>query len=123
MEIIPEWCQVCLEDDELDAYFFMAAICGGFVAVLFGREDYWMARFCGGSMSALESLFTIWMLLQSIPSNLTFLFVFIGILGAMPGLVAYFIVKIMSDESYVSDLDDYDEMVPLTRLVHRCSED
>jgi hypothetical protein len=124
LEMIPERCQVCLEDVELDAYFFTAAICGGLASVLFGWEDYWMARFCGGSIAALGSLFTIWMLLQSIPSNLAFLFVFIGILGAMPGFVAYFIVKIMSDECYVSDIDDYDELAPLTRLVHRsASED
>jgi hypothetical protein len=125
LEMIPERCQVCLEDVELDAYFFTAAICGGLAAVLFGREDYWMARFFGGSLSALGSLFTIWMLLQSIPSNLAFLFVFIGILGAMPGFVAYFIVKILSDECYVSDFDDYDELAPLTRLVvhHRSSQD
>ncbi len=51
------------------------------------------------------------------------LYILIGILGAMPGLVAYFIVKIMSDECYISDINDYDELAPLTRLVHRSSED
>jgi hypothetical protein len=61
------------------------------------------------------------MLLQSIPSNVAFLFVFVGVLGAMPGVVAYFLIRIVSDECYVSDLNDFDELSPLTRL--RLSDD
>jgi hypothetical protein len=117
LEMIPERCHVCIDGVELDAYFFTAAFCGGLGAVLYGDSlDYWMARVVGGSIGALGSLFTIWMLLQSIASNLAFLFVFVGILGAMPGFVAYFIVKILSDECYVSDLDDWEEIAPLTKL-------
>lgn len=123
LEMIPERCNICLPDVELDAYFFTAAICGGLGAVLFGNGsnnnnivDYWMARAIGGAIAALGSLFTIWMLLQSIDSNLAFLFIFVGILGAMPGLVTYFLIKIISDICYVSDVNDYEEFAPLTKI-------
>ena len=124
LEMIPERCNVCLEGIELDSYFCIAAICGGLGALLFGDsslDSYWLARLMGGSISALGLLFTIWMLLQSIPSNVAFLFVFVGVLGAMPGVVAYFLIRIVSDECYVSDLNDFDELSPLTRL--RLSDD
>jgi hypothetical protein len=89
----------------------------GFAAVIYGDSlDYWMPRLLGGSISALGSLFTNWMLLTSIPANLAFLFVFVGILGAMPGVVIYFLLKVISDECFESDLDDYDEIAPLTKI-------
>jgi hypothetical protein len=115
-EAIPERCNVCMEGVTLDSYFFTAAICGGIGAVLYGdNSDYWHARMIGGSISALGSLFTIWMLLQSISSSLAFLFVFIGILGAMPGILAYYLVSILSDECYASRGDDWEnEISPLT---------
>ena len=117
LEMIPDRCHICRDDMELDAYFFMAAVCGGFAAVIYGNTlDYWMPRLLGGSISALGSLFTIWMLLTSIPSNLAFLFFFVGILGAMPGVVIYFLMKIVADECFVSDVDDYDEIAPLTKI-------
>jgi hypothetical protein len=118
LEMIPERCNVCLEGVKLDSYFLTAAICGGLGALLYGDslDSYWLARLMGGAISALGSLFTIWMLLQSIPSNVAFLFLFVGLLGAMPGVVAYFLIRIVSDECYVSDLNDYDELAPLSRL-------
>ena len=117
-EMVDEWCHVCLNDVEIDAYFFTAAFCGGLGAVMYGTSmEYWHARMMGGAISALGSLFTIWLLLSSISSNLGFLFLFLGILGAMPGLVAYFLVMILTDECFLtrSDDDDYDyDYAPLT---------
>ena len=60
------------------------------------------------------------MILQAIPpSNIVaFVFIFVGILGAMPGVVVYFLVKIVSDECWVSDLQDFeDEFTSLTKLI------
>ena len=117
-EMVDEWCHVCLNDVEIDAYFFTAAFCGGLGAVMYGTSmEYWHARMMGGAISALGSLFTIWLLLSSISSNLGFLFLFLGILGAMPGLVSYFLVMILTDECFLtrSDDDDYDyDYAPLT---------
>lgn len=117
LEMIPDRCHVCRDDMELDAYFFTAAVCGGFAAVIYGDSlVYWLPRLVGGSISALGSLFTIWMVLTSIPSNLAFLLFFVGALGAMPGVLIYFLMKIVADECFVSDLDDYDEIAPLTKI-------
>ncbi len=118
LEMIPDRCHLCRQDMELDAYFFTAAMCGGFAAVIYGDSlDYWMPRLLGGSISALGSLFTVWMLLTSVPTNLAFLFVFVGILGAMPGIVIYFLLKIVADECFASDVeDDYEEIAPLTKI-------
>jgi hypothetical protein len=117
-EMVDEWCHVCLDDVEIDAYFFTAAFCGGLGAVMYGTSmDYWHARMVGGAISALGSLFTIWLLLSSISSNLGFLFLFLGILGAMPGFLAYFLVLILTDECFMtrSDDDDFDyDYAPLT---------
>jgi hypothetical protein len=89
----------------------------GFAAVIYGNSlDYWMPRLLGGSISALGTLFTNWMLLTSIHTNLAFLFVFVGILGAMPGVVIYFLLKVISDECFESDVDDYEEIAPLTKI-------
>lgn len=117
-EMVDEWCHVCLDDVEIDAYFFTVAFCGGIGAVMYGTSmDYWHARMVGGAISALGSLFTIWMLLSSISTNLGFLFLFLGILGAMPGFLAYFLIMILTDECFLTrfDDDDYDhDYAPLT---------
>ena len=111
---------VCLDGVKLDSYFCTAAICGGLGALLYRDSSlnlYWLAQLMEGCISAaLGSLFTIWMLLQSIPSNVAFLFVFVGILGAMPFVVVYFLLQILSDKCYMSDLNDFDKLAPLTRL-------
>jgi hypothetical protein len=52
LKMIPERCNVCLEGIELDSYFFIAAICGGLGALLYGKsslDSYWLARLMGGS--------------------------------------------------------------------------
>ena len=121
LEMIPERCHVCLEGIRLDSYFLAAATCGGFGALLFGTssmDSYWLARFLGGATSALGSLFMMWMLLQTIPSDsLVIVGILLGaIIGAMPGILVYFLIKIVSDECYVSDIRDYEDLVPLTRL-------
>jgi hypothetical protein len=117
-EMVDEWCHVCLDDVEIDAYFFTAAFCGGLGAVMYGTSmDYWHARMVGGAISALGALFTIWLLLSSISSNLGFLFLFLGILGSMPGFLAYFLVMILTDECFLTRYgdDDYDhDYAPLT---------
>lgn len=117
LEMIPDRCHLCREEMALDAYFFTAAMCGGFASVIYGDSlDYWMPRLVGGSISALGSLFTVWMLLKSVPTNLAFLFVFVGILGAMPGVLIYFLMKIVADECFPTEVDDYDEIAPLTKV-------
>lgn len=121
LEMIPERCQLCRESTEFDAYIFTAAICGGAGAVLYGTSlvDYWLPRLAGGSFAALGSLFTIWMLLTDFPSDLAFLFVFVGILGAMPGVLTYYILKIIGDECLSGGDDDedyYGELMPLTKI-------
>jgi hypothetical protein len=70
----------------------------------------------------LGSFFMMWMLLKSISTNVVvFLFaIVVGILGAMPGLLTYFVVRIMSDEcccyyERVSHHDE-DEVVPLAKV-------
>lgn len=120
LEMIPDRCRICRQDVQMDAYIFTAAICGGFAAVIYGNSlDYWMPRLVGGASAALGSLFTNWMLLTSIPSNWAFLLIVFGVLGAMPGLVIYFSLKIMADECFVTDQDvedDYEEIAPLTKI-------
>ena len=117
LEMIPDRCHLCREEMALDAYFFTAAMCGGFASVIYGDSlEYWMPRLVGGSISALGSLFTVWMLLKSVPTNLAFLFVFVGILGAMPGVLIYFLMKIVADECFPAEVDDYDEIAPLTKV-------
>mmetsp|Transcript_2941 Transcript_2941/g.5315 ORF Transcript_2941/g.5315 Transcript_2941/m.5315 type:complete len:259 (+) Transcript_2941:87-863(+) len=119
LEMIPERCNLCLDHVELDTYFVVVALCGGFGAILYSEEfwDYSVARFMGGCVAALGSLFTMWMILQTIHGNLAFLLFFVGILGAMPGVLVYFVIKVVSDECYFSDVQDFeDEFTSLTKL-------
>ena len=121
LEMIPDKCRICQEDNQMDAYIFTAAICGGFGAVIYGTSlDYWMPRLVGGAFSALGSLCTNWMVLTSIPAKWSFLLILFGILGAMPGVVIYFTLKIVADECFESsdkDLEDeYEEVAPLTKI-------
>jgi hypothetical protein len=89
---------------ELSTYFVFAAVCGGFGATLYSAEfwNYSLARFVGGSTAAVGSLFTVWMIFRNLPTDLdrrlSPLFVVVGVLGTMPGLVVYFLLKILSDE-------------------------
>lgn len=122
LEMIPERCNICLENVELNAYFVMTALCGGFGATLLSHDfaEYFLARFLGGAVSSIGALFTIWMILKEIlPNNvLNVIFLLVGILGAMPGLVVYFLVKIISDECCVSNLQDIDDdFKSLTKLM------
>ena len=117
-EMIPSWCQYfCLqqEDISLDSYFFTAAFCGGLGAALYGTNPrYMFARFVGGSISGVGSLFTIWMLLSSMssqhPPAVAVVFGLIGLfVGSMPGVVAFFVLKILTDECHLSDIFMEDE--------------
>lgn len=125
LEMIPERCKICLESVELDTYFVASALCGGFGAILLFGDDFWeycLAKFTGGAVSSLGALFTVWMMLQSIPSGsimvAVLVFFFAGILGALPGVVVYLLFKIISDECWVSDLRDFeDDFASLTKLV------
>jgi len=121
LEMIPDRCRICRKDVQMDAYIFTAAICGGFGAVIYGSSlDYWMPRLVGGASAALGSLFTNWMVLTSIPAKWSFLLLFFGILGAMPGVVIYFTLKIVADECFENSDEDleeeYEEIAPLTKI-------
>ena len=121
LEMIPNRCRICREDVQMDTYIFTAAICGGFGAVIYGSSlDYWMPRLVGGASAALGSLFTNWMVLTSIPAKWSFLLIFFGIMGAMPGVVIYFTLKIVADECFKNSDEDleeeYEELAPLTKI-------
>jgi len=121
-EMVPERCKICLDNVELNTYFATSALCGGFGAVLLSRdfEEYVMARFLGGSVGSVGALFTIWMILKEMPPNniIHALFLLVGILGAMPGLIIYFLVKIVSDECGVRDEQEVqDNFSSLTKLL------
>ena len=124
-EMVDEWCHVCLDDVEIDVYFFTAAFCGGIGAVLFGEDSkHWHARLIGGSIAALGSLFTIWMLLSSVSSKLGLLFVVLGLVGAMPGFVAYYVIKIMTHECFLTGpSDDFDAEYSTLSLTEPLAEE
>mmetsp|Transcript_6104 Transcript_6104/g.15118 ORF Transcript_6104/g.15118 Transcript_6104/m.15118 type:complete len:232 (-) Transcript_6104:1221-1916(-) len=106
LEMVPERCHICLDRVELNAYFVTSALCGGFGAVLLSHdfEEYFVARLLGGSVGSTGALYTVWMILKGMPPDnvLHALFLLVGFLGAMPGLIVYFLVKIISDECGVS---------------------
>jgi hypothetical protein len=124
LEMTPEHCNFCrTEKDATASYFAAAAACGGIGATLYGYSCRdWFARLIGGAVAALGSFFMMWMLLKSISTNVVvFLFaIVVGILGAMPGLLTYFIVKLMSDECcFYYERDSHhaeDEVVPLFKV-------
>jgi hypothetical protein len=110
LEMTPERCHFCIQGIHLYAYFITASICGGIAGIIYGPcNTYCSARGVGGAVAALSSLFTTWMLFESIHSDLVFLLVFIGILGAMPGLLAYWLVKILLDGCFSSSSEDDEE--------------
>mmetsp|Transcript_4264 Transcript_4264/g.10299 ORF Transcript_4264/g.10299 Transcript_4264/m.10299 type:complete len:240 (+) Transcript_4264:172-891(+) len=125
LEMIPERCNMCLDEVELETFFVASAVCGGFGAILFVGDDLWdyfVAKFLGGAASSLGALFTVWMVLRSIASEsivvAVMVLLLVGSLGAMPGVLVYFLVKIVSDECWVSDLKDLeDDFSSLTKLV------
>ena len=68
-------------------------------------------------MASLGSLFTLWMLLQSLPIAAIWL-VPLAVLGAMPGVGVYFLMKIVADECFPDQYDDhYDEYASLSESV------
>ena len=58
----------------------------------------------GGALAASGSLFTMWMLLKSITTgDVVFVFALVvGVLGAMPGIMLYYVAKILCIELYRS---------------------
>lgn len=122
LEMIPERCKICLDSVEIKTYFFASAMCGGFGAVLLSHDcsKYLLARFLGGIVGSLGALFTSWMILQTLPpiNILNAIFLLVGMVGAMPGFIVYFLVKIVSDECWVSDQRDFeDDFSSLTKLM------
>jgi len=105
-------------------FAIIAATCAGLGAVLFGSVDYyddryWLARFMGGTTSSISALCIMIIVLSSISheadTNVA-PFLLVGILGVMPGIVVYYLIRIMSDEccrerSLWAEPDDNDEEV------------
>jgi len=121
-EMIPERCNICLDNVELNTYLVTSALSGGFGATLLSHDfaEYLLARFLGGTVGSLGALLTVYMMLIALPliNVLNVVSILVGILGAMPGLVVYFLVKIVSDECWVSDLQDFeDDFSSLTKLM------
>lgn len=122
LEMVPETCKICLDNVELTAYFAVTSLCGGVGATLLSNDfaEYFLAKFLGGTVGSLGALFITWMILREIPPTnaLNIIFLSVGILGAMPGVVVYFLVKIASDECGGSDLQDFeDDFSSLTKLM------
>lgn len=111
---IEQKCWWCLYQNnilQLESYFTIVAVCGGFGAVLVS-DEYWnysLARWMGGFVSSSGSLVTIWMVSKSLASDKTGVLVlatlFVAILGSMPGVLVYFVVKIGTDECFNDDND------------------
>jgi hypothetical protein len=123
-EMVDEWCHLCLDDVEIDAYFFTAAFCGGVGAVLVGEDSkYWHARMIGGGIAACGSLGLIFLLLSSnVSSKLGILFFLI--VGAMPGFVAYYIIKITTHECFLTGpSDDFDAEYSTLSLTEPLTEE
>jgi hypothetical protein len=106
---------------ELNTYFFASALCGGFGASLFCRDfaEYFLAKFLGGTIGSLGALFTMWMILQAIPPTnaLSMISLLVGALGAMPGLLVYFLVKLISDECWSDQQEFEDDFSSLTKPI------
>jgi len=121
-EIIPERCKICLDNAELNTCFVTSGLCGGFGATLLSHDisEYFCAKFLGGGVGSLGALITIRIILQAIPSSNAFsvAFLFVGILGAMPGSVVYFLVKNVAEEIKTSDPQYFeDDFASLTKLI------
>ena len=103
---------------EEETYFGFVAVCGGFGALLYSDEfwNYSLARWVGGCVSALGSILTIWTVSQSISSVedhsavvLALMCIFLGVLGSLPGLLFYHVIKIAIDECFAAESDDLDD--------------
>jgi hypothetical protein len=70
----------------------VVALCEGAGATLYILEVH-PAQFLSGATAAFGALFTIWMILVYSPTNVAFLFVFVGASGAMPGCMVFFFSK------------------------------
>jgi hypothetical protein len=107
---------------EEETYFGFVAVCGGFGALLYSSEfwNYSLARWVGGCVSALGSILTIWTVSQTMsPSDhlaviVALMCMFLGLLGALPGLLFYYVIKIGIDECFASEEDCDDEYAALT---------
>ena len=111
MEMTKEHCHFCHEkiDDSHNVYIIMAAaVWGSFMATLYeacgSRKHSWCGSIIGGALAASGSLFTMWMLLKSITTgDVVFVFALVvGVLGAMPGIMLYYVAKILCIELYRS---------------------
>lgn len=122
VEMIPGRCKICLDNVELTTYFVTSALCGGIGAMLLSHDwsKYSFARFLGGAIGSIGALFTMWMIMQTLPpiDVLGFIFPIVGMVGAMPGLIAYFLVKTVLDEFFVpKPQDTEDDISSLTTLM------
>ena len=108
MEMTKEHCHFChhsLDDNGSNLYIIVAAaVWGSLMASLYEGCGYWKHSWCasivGGALAASGSLFTMWMLLKSIATNdVVFVFALVvGILGSMPGIMVYYVAKILCNE-------------------------
>lgn len=122
LEMIPGRCKICLDNVELETYFVASAMCGGIGASLLRHDcsKYSFARFLGGAIGSIGALFTIWMIMQTLPpiNILDFIFPIVGMVGAMPGLIAYFLVKTLLDELFATNQQDFeDDFSSLTKPI------
>ena len=116
--------QCLLGQVEEDTYFGFVAVCGGFGALLYSDEfwNYSLARWVGGCVAALGSILTIWTVSQAISVEdhaailLALMCIFLGVLGSLPGLLLYHVIKIAIDECFAAEADDEfdDEYTALT---------
>jgi hypothetical protein len=108
------WC-ILLPHWEVETAIGMVSLCGGFGAFLYSNEywNYSLARWIGGFVSSLGSLLTIWMFSQNLSGDSNTVIalgvsLFVGILGAMPGIVVYFLAKITTDDCCATSCDMHD---------------
>ncbi|CAJ1930911.1 unnamed protein product [Cylindrotheca closterium] len=106
VEMTKEHCYFChraIDDSSNTCIVVAAALWGSLMATLYeqcNRNHHCCASVFGGALAASGSLYTMWMLLESIASNdVVFLFaLLVGVLGAMPGILLYFVAKIFCSE-------------------------
>lgn len=123
LEMTAEHCHFC-QTKSVAYYVVTAAVCGGTGATLYGySRRYWYARCIAGVVAALGSLFVMRMILKSISSNAVVFFfaMVVGIFGAMPGFLTYFLLTTVLQECRCSCIatnthDGEEEIVPLVKV-------